>query len=113
MKHGSQLSFYLEIAEEEPDNPPAPLLLQPQLSPVETSILEGFLDLHQARAWAICELGTFPQPISVEAIYAYTRMKELPCDPGRFFELVRESDAVFCADQAKERTRNGHRNTRR
>jgi hypothetical protein len=97
LKHGKDLDYLLDLAAENPDDIPAPLLTQPSLPETTSHMLQAFLDLSEGRT------GGFsgPNPISASDILAYFWIHPIG-DARRFFALVRMLDRVFLAWASKK-----------
>lgn len=88
MKHGKNIPYFLELAEE--GAPPAPLLQQPVMGDAEALMFRAFLDLHACRG----EGFSGSNPITAADIHAYWSLFPA-CPPRRFFALVKSLDTVF------------------
>lgn len=90
MKFGKDLAYLQQIAEDNPDDIPPPLLNQPQLPETTAAGLQAFFFLSECRA----HNGYGPNPITVSDMLAYLWANPI-CDARRFFSLVRGLDRVF------------------
>lgn len=100
------MDYLLDLAAENPEHIPEPLLDQPTLPEASAATLQAFLDLSQCRSMGY----SAPNPITASDILAYIQINPI-CEPRRFFALVRSLDSVFLAWAEKQaaQSKNGHR----
>lgn len=91
------MEYLLDLAEDNPEAIPAPLLNQPTLPQATAAVLQAFLELSECRSMGF----QLPNPLTAADILAYYQMHPI-CDAPRFFALVKSLDTVFLAWSEKQ-----------